>query len=102
MIPEWDDENGHYLIKFPDLITSRCNLTLISSVVLTTCFYVIDETIKLLGQGTFGKVLEANDKKTHGKVAIKIIRNIPKYRDASKIEIMVLNEIKKADPENKK
>jgi hypothetical protein len=33
-------------------------------------------------------------------VAIKIIRAIPKYRDASKIEIRVLQKLKERDPAN--
>jgi hypothetical protein len=42
-----------------------------------------------LGQGTFGKVVEAIDTETNTREAIKIIRAIPKYRDASRIEIRV-------------
>lgn len=59
-----------------------------------------DRTVRLLGQGTFGKVVEAIDMHTHNKVAIKIIRAIPKYRDASKIEIRVLQKLKEKDPTN--
>lgn len=33
-------------------------------------------------------------------MAVKIIRAIPKYRDASKIEIRVLNRLKERDPNN--
>ncbi|KAG9315249.1 kinase-like domain-containing protein [Chiua virens] len=53
-----------------------------------------------LGQGTFGKVVEAVDIQTQNRVAIKIIRAIPKYRDASKIEIRVLQKLKERDPAN--
>jgi dual-specificity kinase len=56
----------------------------------------------LLGQGTFGKVVEAVDTETNNRVAIKIIRAIPKYRDASKIEVRVLQKLKERDPTNKK
>jgi dual-specificity kinase len=38
--------------------------------------------VRLLGQGTFGKVVEAIDTQTNTRVAIKIIRAILKYRDA--------------------
>ncbi|KAJ6631030.1 kinase-like domain-containing protein [Mycena sp. CBHHK59/15] len=58
-------------------------------------------TVRLLGQGTFGKVVEAVDTQTDTKVAIKIIRAIPKYRDASKIEVRVLNKLKERDPLNR-
>jgi dual-specificity kinase len=54
-----------------------------------------------LGQGTFGKVVEALDTHLNIKVAIKIIRAIPKYRDASKIEVRVLQKIKERDPTNR-
>lgn len=58
--------------------------------------------MKLLGQGTFGKVVEAFDRLTGKNVAIKVIRAVQKYRDASKVEIKVLNTLKRKDPENKK
>ena len=60
-----------------------------------------DRTVRLLGQGTFGKVIEAVDTETSQRVAIKIIRAIPKYRDASKIEVRVLQKLKERDPTNK-
>lgn len=56
----------------------------------------------MLGQGTFGKVVEAIDTTNNARVAIKIIRAIPKYRDASKIEIRVLQKLKERDPMNRK
>lgn len=62
---------------------------------------ITDRTIRLLGQGTFGKVVEALDTQTNSKVAIKIIRAIPKYRDASKIEVRVLQTLKERDPLNR-
>jgi len=58
--------------------------------------------VRLLGQGTFGKVVEAVDIQTNKRVAIKIIRAIPKYRDASKIEVRVLQKLKERDPLNRK
>lgn len=57
--------------------------------------------MRLLGQGTFGKVVEARDLQTGQHVAVKIIRAIQKYRDASKIEVRVLNRLKEKDPLNK-
>ena len=60
-----------------------------------------DRTVRLLGQGTFGKVVEAVDTRTTRRVAVKIIRAIPKYRDASRIEMRVLNKLKERDPYNK-
>nr|GAT61004.1 predicted protein [Mycena chlorophos] len=78
-----DDKEGHYIIQPDDLIYRRYR------------------TVKLLGQGTFGKVVEAVDTHTDTRVAIKIIRAIPKYRDASKIEVRVLNKLKERDPLNR-
>jgi len=62
----------------------------------------LDRTVRLLGQGTFGKVVEAIDTQNNQRVAIKIIRAIPKYRDASRIEIRVLQKLKERDPLNRK
>ncbi|KAF9466567.1 kinase-like domain-containing protein [Collybia nuda] len=78
-----DDKEGHYIIVPDDLIYRRYR------------------TVRLLGQGTFGKVVEAVDTQTNNKVAIKIIRAIPKYRDASKIEVRVLQKLKERDPMNR-
>lgn len=60
-----------------------------------------DRTVRLLGQGTFGKVVEAQDLHHNRRVAVKIIRAIPKYRDASRIEMRVLGKLKERDPYNK-
>ena len=81
-LPPCDDENGHYIIKPNDLFANR---------------FVI---IKLLGQGTFGKVVQCFDKVKNEHVAIKIIRNIQKYRDAAKIELRILSTLKKFDHKN--
>lgn len=62
---------------------------------------ILDRTVRLLGQGTFGKVVEAVDTHTQTRVAIKIIRAIPKYRDASKVEVRVLQKLKERDPLNR-
>ncbi|KAH9940993.1 CMGC/CLK protein kinase [Amylocystis lapponica] len=78
-----DDKEGHYIIVPDDIIATHYR------------------TVRLLGQGTFGKVVEAVDTRTNQRVAIKIIRAIPKYRDASKIEVRVLNKLKERDPSNR-
>ncbi|KAI0925908.1 hypothetical protein AcW1_008217 [Taiwanofungus camphoratus] len=77
-----DDKEGHYIIAPDDIINRRYR------------------TVRLLGQGTFGKVVEAVDTETNKRVAIKIIRAIPKYRDASKMEVRVLQKLKERDPKN--
>ncbi|KAF9958241.1 dual specificity protein kinase kns1 [Mortierella alpina] len=82
IIPPWDDKEGHYIVVPNEDLTSRYKI------------------IRLLGQGTFGKVVECYDRQTGRHCAIKIIRAVQKYRDASKIETRVLNTLKRNDPRN--
>jgi len=63
--------------------------------------FATDRVVKLLGQGTFGKVVEAFDTKRNLAVAVKTIRADPKYREASKTEIRIVELIRERDPENK-
>ncbi|KAI8829864.1 kinase-like domain-containing protein [Chytriomyces cf. hyalinus JEL632] len=79
-----DDKDGHYIVRGGEDLTARYKI------------------IRLLGQGTFGKVVEAIDRTRNVKVAIKIIRSIQKYRDAAKVEVRVLTTLKKHDPSNLK
>jgi serine/threonine protein kinase len=72
------------------------------NILFLTSVVIVDKMMKLLGQGTFGKVVECYDRVKRTFCAIKIIRAIPKYRDASKIEIRVLNSLKEHDPINLK
>ena len=62
---------------------------------------LIDCIARLLGQGTFGKVVEAYDRTNQTRCAIKIIRSVQKYRDASRIELRVLDTLKHNDAENR-
>lgn len=78
----WDDPEGHYIVKPDDVIANKYKI------------------VRLLGQGTFGKVVEARHIESRRKVAIKVIRAVQKYRDASKIEIRVLETLRKNDPGN--
>ncbi|KAG0600875.1 hypothetical protein M758_11G067900 [Ceratodon purpureus] len=50
-----------------------------------------------MGEGTFGRVLECWDRENQEYVAIKVIRNVQKYRDAAMIEIDVLRTLAKND-----
>jgi len=54
---------------------------------------------KLLGDGTFGRVLGARDQQTGEEVAIKVIRDVPRYIENAKIEADILQDIRKADPQ---
>lgn len=78
-----DDADGHYSVKINSGFANDR--------------FIIKE---MLGQGTFGKVVKALDNQTNEMVAIKIIKSIPKYREASKIELRVLTMLKKHDPLN--
>lgn len=60
-----------------------------------------DSIIRLLGQGTFGKVVEAYDKQKKTRCAVKIIRSVQKYRDASRIELRVLSTLSSNDKTNR-
>jgi len=76
-----DDEDGHLIFKEGDMLRNRY------------------EIMGLLGEGTFGKCLECYDRKRGKTVALKVIRNIEKYREAAKLEIKVLEKIGNKDPE---
>ncbi|KAL5612734.1 hypothetical protein BROUX41_004181 [Berkeleyomyces rouxiae] len=78
-----DDDDGHYIVVPDGELTERYQI------------------VKLLGQGTFGKVVQARDRRRNKLVAIKIIRSVQKYRDASKIELRVLATLKANDEENR-
>ena len=78
-----DEEDGHYNVQPNSVMTDRYDI------------------IKLLGQGTFGKVVEAYDKRKKTKCAVKIIRSVQKYRDASRIELRVLSTLALNDKANR-
>ncbi|KAL9111695.1 MAG: hypothetical protein Q9227_003969 [Pyrenula ochraceoflavens] len=78
-----DDEDGHYIVTPETDLTERYSI------------------IRLLGQGTFGKVVEAFDKRKKTKCAVKIIRSVQKYRDASRIELRVLSTLSLNDKTNR-
>ncbi|KAI2068871.1 serine threonine protein kinase CMGC group [Ophidiomyces ophidiicola] len=78
-----DDDDGHYIVNPDTNLTDR---------------YTI---IKLLGQGTFGKVVEAYDRQKKTRCAVKIIRSVQKYRDASRIELRVLSTLASNDQTNR-
>ncbi|KAL2054670.1 hypothetical protein ABVK25_004974 [Lepraria finkii] len=78
-----DDEDGHYIVTEDMPIGDRYQVN------------------RLLGQGTFGKVVEAYDRRTKSKCAVKIIRSVQKYRDASRIELRVLQTLSYNDRQNR-
>ncbi|KAF7984222.1 hypothetical protein HWV62_16024 [Athelia sp. TMB] len=46
--------------------------------------------IDILGQGTFGQVVECQDVKTHEIVAVKVVKNKPAYFNQSMMEVTIL------------
>eukprot|EP00088_Acartia_fossae_P004137 TRINITY_DN11760_c1_g1_i1.p1 TRINITY_DN11760_c1_g1~~TRINITY_DN11760_c1_g1_i1.p1 ORF type:complete len:420 (+),score=34.47 TRINITY_DN11760_c1_g1_i1:25-1260(+) len=81
--PLQDDENDHLVFQYGDVLQNRFKMT------------------EVLGEGTFGKVVKCYDMFRKKLVALKIIKNVHKYKDAAKLEINVLNKIKKYDPSGK-
>lgn len=67
---------------------------------LPTFFATADQMQETLGQGTYGKVVKCYDHVRRTYCAIKIIRAIQKYREASQTEIRVLNTLKEHDQLN--
>lgn len=57
------------------------------------------ELTKALGDGTFGRVVAAYDRRDNRQVAIKIIRDVKRYMENAKIEADILKDVRKADPE---
>ncbi|GFO13894.1 dual specificity protein kinase clk2 [Plakobranchus ocellatus] len=79
-----DDEDGHLIYRAGDLLQARY------------------EILSTLGEGTFGKVVECKDlHKGNERLALKIIKNVEKYREAAKLEINVLEKLKEKDPSGK-
>lgn len=90
-----DNKDGHLIYKRGDLIGGRCKLTVTSNYL----FELSDEIIDTLGEGTFGKVVQVKDTRQFNKsLALKIIKNVPKYRDAARLEINVLRRLMERDP----
>ncbi|KAL6439141.1 hypothetical protein ACFW04_003833 [Cataglyphis niger] len=76
-----DDEDGHLVYQSGDILANRYK-------VLAT-----------LGEGTFGKVVKVKDLQMDHVMALKIIKNVEKYREAAKLEINALEKIAVKDPE---
>lgn len=61
------------------------------------CRYQLQE---LLGDGAFGRVLKARDLQEDRDVALKVIRDVERYRENAEIEANILLDLRVADPEN--
>ncbi len=78
-----DDEDGHLIYSNGYVVQNRFRI------------------MSTLGEGTFGKVVKVKDLFKNEIVALKIIKNVKKYREAAKLEINVLEKLAKYDPRGK-
>ncbi|XP_029020551.1 dual specificity protein kinase CLK4 isoform X2 [Betta splendens] len=75
-----DDGEGHLIYHSGDMLRARY------------------EIVCTLGEGAFGKVVECIDHSNDGaRVALKIIKNIDRYRDAAMSEVQVLKQLGSLD-----
>lgn len=54
----------------------------------------------LLGDGTFGRVLEVEDLQDQSVKAMKVIRAVKRYVSSARIEADIIRRLNNADPEN--
>lgn len=78
-----DDEDGHLIYRFGDVLQDRYKI------------------LADLGEGTFGKVVKAQDIRNDHTIALKIIKNVDKYREAARLEINVLERLNEEDSRGK-
>ncbi|XP_013209254.1 dual specificity protein kinase CLK2 isoform X3 [Microtus ochrogaster] len=79
-----DDAEGHLIYHVGDWLQERY------------------EIVSTLGEGTFGRVVQCVDHRRGGaRVALKIIKNVEKYKEAARLEINVLEKINEKDPDSK-
>ncbi|CRL05949.1 CLUMA_CG018897, isoform A [Clunio marinus] len=70
-----DDADGHLIYHCGDIIQSRYKI------------------LATLGEGTFGRVVKVRDNDTDQTIALKVIKNVEKYREAAKLEINALEKL---------
>lgn len=76
-----DDRDGHLIYQEGDIIQGKY------------------EIVRTLGEGTFGKVVQVKDSSKSGRqFALKVIKNVSKYREAARLEINVLKKLQEKDP----
>lgn len=70
-----DDADGHLVYQSGDTLLNRYKI------------------LATLGEGTFGKVVKVKDNVMDSTMALKIIKNVEKYREAAKLEINALEKL---------
>ncbi|XP_063703927.1 uncharacterized protein LOC134833523 [Culicoides brevitarsis] len=74
-----DDADGHLIYHNGDILQNRYKI------------------LATLGEGTFGRVVKVKDMEREHVMALKIIKNVEKYREAAKLEINALEKIAAKD-----
>ncbi|XP_021693299.1 uncharacterized protein LOC5570105 isoform X2 [Aedes aegypti] len=75
-----DDADGHLIYHTGDILHNRYKI------------------LATLGEGTFGRVVKVKDLEMEHTMALKVIKNVEKYREAAKLEINALEKIAEKDP----
>jgi CDC-like kinase len=70
-----DDAEGHLIYHTGDILQNRYKI------------------LSTLGEGTFGRVVKVKDSEVNTTMALKIIKNVEKYREAAKLEINALEKL---------
>lgn len=70
-----DDADGHLIYHTGDILLNRYKI------------------LANLGEGTFGRVVKVKDSVMDQTMALKIIKNVEKYREAAKLEINALEKL---------
>lgn len=70
-----DDPDGHLVYHLGDVLQNRYKI------------------LANLGEGTFGRVVKVKDNVMDTTMALKIIKNVEKYREAAKLEINALEKL---------
>ncbi|KAM9376717.1 dual specificity protein kinase CLK4-like [Pholidichthys leucotaenia] len=79
-----DDDEGHLIYHSGDMLRARY------------------EIVSTLGEGAFGRVVECIDHSNDGaRVALKIIKNIDRYREAALSEVDVLKQLNTLDTDKR-
>lgn len=78
----FDDDKGDYRIIIGDHIAYRFEIK------------------SILGQGSFGQVIKVYDHKDNKELALKIIKNRPRFHQQALEEIEILSYLKDKDSEN--